>query len=993
MRRPHRRPPGRGWTAGALLAGLVAVAAVTGPPAPETEPAAATAAAANEATVFYYTKTRNWSSTYLHYAPDGGSWTTVPGARMESACTDWVKATVDLGSAAGLQATFNNGSGTWDNNAGSDYDLGTGSITVKDGVVAHSDPCAGSEPETPHSATVYYSARSLGWTTVNLHYQPAGGSWTTVPGVGMAEACAGWWSRTVDLGSATSLKAAFNNGNGVWDNNNGADYTIPAGTSTVENNTVTADADDPCAAQDPDTQAPSSPEGVRAAVSGTSVVLSWEPASDDTGVTGYQVTRTGGTKGAMVTDVSSTVFSDTGLEEETQYTYTVRAVDAAGNLSTASAQAKATTGSAPGGPATGTPLGTDPRKDPIYFVLTARFNDGDSSNNRGGSQHVKSGNAANDDPMFQGDFKGLVDKLDYIKGLGFSAVWITPVVLNRSDYDYHGYHGYDFYTVDPRLESAGASYQDLIDAAHAKGMKIYQDVVYNHSSRWGAKGLFTPTVYGVRDSQWSWYYDERQPGFEYDGLTVEPKSGKSFYNGDLWSTAEPSGNTCVNWGTPTGAKSPEGYTIYNCQWPNPTSGMFPKALYHNCWIGNWEGEDSRSCWLHEDLADLNTENAQVQNYLIGAYDKYIDMGVDGFRVDTAVHIPRTTWNRRFLPAIQERVTQRHGAGAAKNFFVFGEVAAFVNDKWNRGSVNHSAQFYTWKERREYSADDATAALEMYDYEQQQGTCSHPVSANAFLDGNAYHAPDHSRFSGMNVIDMRMHMNFGDASNAFHNGKDSDDSYNDATYNVVYVDSHDYGPNKSSERYTGGTDAWAENMSLMWTFRGIPTLYYGSEIEFQKGKKIDCGPSCPLATTGRAYYGDHLAGSLSVSDFSRVDSASGAVATTLGKPLVKHVQRLNQIRRAVPALQLGQYSTAGISGDMAFKRRYTGGGTDSFALVTVSGGATFTGVPDGTYRDAVTGDVRTVSGGTLAVAAPGKGNLRVYVLDGPGKIGTDGPYLK
>lgn len=69
-------------------------------------------------------------------------------------------------------------------------------------------------------------------------------------------------------------------------------------------------------------------------------------------------------------------------------------------------------------------------------------------------------------------------------------------------------------------------------------MKIYQDVVYNHSSRWGAKGLFTPTVYGVRDSQWSWYYDEKQPGFEYDGLTVEPKSGKSYYNGDLWSTAE-----------------------------------------------------------------------------------------------------------------------------------------------------------------------------------------------------------------------------------------------------------------------------------------------------------------------------------------------------------------------------------------------------------------------------------------------------------------------
>ncbi|MGQ4378250.1 carbohydrate binding domain-containing protein [Streptomyces sp. SAS_267] len=952
-----------------------------------------TAATATTATVFYYTKTKNWPTTYLHYAPDGGSWTTVPGTQMEAACTDWVKKTVGLGSAAGLQATFNNGSGTWDNNGGNNYALGTGTITVKDGVIAHSDPCADTGMGSGNQAAVYYSTATSGWTTANIHYAPTGGSWTTAPGVGMESACTGWWKKTLDIGTATSLKAAFNNGNGVWDNNNGTDYAIQAGTTTVKDRTVTAGAKDPCAAVEPDTEAPTTPTKVTATATNTSVVVGWDPATDDTAVTKYQLTRTGGTKGTVVTDVGSTVYSDTGLEEKTPYTYTVKALDAAGNTSPASAAATVTTGEKAPAPASGTPLGTDPRKDPIYFVLTARFYDGDSSNDRGGSQDVKSGNAANNDPMFRGDFKGLVGKLDYIKALGFSAVWITPVVLNRSDYDYHGYHGYDFYKVDPRLESAGASYQDLINAAHAKGMKIYQDVVYNHSSRWGAKGLFTPTVYGVRDTQWSWYYDEKNEGFEYDGLSVEPKSGKSYYNGDLWSTAEPSGNTCLNWGKPTGGKSAEGYTVYNCQWPSPTSGMFPKAYYHQCWIGNWEGEDSRSCWLHEDLADFNTENATVQNYLIGAYDKYIDMGVDGFRVDTAVHIPRVTWNRRFLPAISDRVTQRFGTEAAKNFFVFGEVGAFVNDKWNRGSVNHSAQFFTWKERKDYSADDATAAIEQYNYEEQLGTGNQPTSANAFLSGNSYHTPDRSQFSGMNIIDMRMHMNFGDAQNAYSNGKDSDDSVNDATYNVVYVDSHDYGPNKSSTRYSGGTDAWAENMALMWTFRGIPTLYYGSEIEFQAGKPIDCGPTCPLATTGRAYYGDHLAGSVTASDFGKADSASGEVATTLAQPLVKHLQRLNQIRRAIPALQSGQYSTDGISGSMAFKRRYTSGSTDSFALVTVTGDATFTGIPNGTYTDAVTGTVKTVTGGTLSVAAPGKGNLRVYVLNGPGKIGTDGPYLK
>ncbi|MFJ5848519.1 carbohydrate binding domain-containing protein [Streptomyces sp. NPDC092903] len=1002
---PHPRLR-RLLVAAAAAAGLLSLLTAVPDPA-DASSAIPVAAAENTATVFYYTKTRDWAAYNLHYAPDDGSWTAVPGVRMEAACTDWVKKTVPLGGSTGLAATFTNGSGVWDNNSGKNYALGTGAITVKDGVVAHSDPCAGTgtgpdpSPGTGNNATVYYSTTTVGWSTTNLHYRPTGGSWTAVPGVGMEPACTGWVKRSVDLGTATEMQAAFNNGNGVWDNNNGSDYRVPAGVSTVKDRKVTKDAPDPCVAEPADTEAPTVPTSVKADADGVSVVLTWEPSSDNRGVTKYQVTRVGGSKGTRVSDVGSTVFSDAGLEERTEYSYTVRAVDAAGNTSAASAAAKATTGTRPAAPAPGKPLGTDPRKDPIYFVLTARFDDGDASNNRGGSQDVKSGNAANNDPMFRGDFKGLVNKLDYVKGLGFSAIWITPVVLNRSDYDYHGYHGYDFYKVDGRLESAGASYQDLINAAHAKGMKIYQDVVYNHSSRWGAKGLYTPTVYGVRDGQWSWYYDEKSEGFEYDGVSVETKSGKSYYNGDLWSTAEPSGNTCLNWGKPTGSTSAEGYRIYNCQWPSPTSGMFPKTYYHNCWLGNWEGEDSRSCWLHEDLADFNTESAPVQNYLIGAYDKYIDMGVDGFRVDTAVHIPRTTWNRRFLPAIQERVTQRFGAQAAKNFFVFGEVGAFVNDKWNRGSVNHSAQFYTWKERKEYDADDTRAALEMYDYEEKLGTGAQPVSSNAFLDGNAYHAPDHSEFSGMNVIDMRMHMNFGDANNAYNNGKDSDDSYNDATYNVVYVDSHDYGPNKSSERYAGGTDAWAENMALMWTFRGIPTLYYGSEIEFQAGKKIDCGPSCPLATTGRAYYGDHLAGTVEAADFGQVSSATGEVANTLGKPLVKHVQRLNEIRRAVPALQMGQYSTAGITGSMAYKRRYTdaASGVDSFALVTVTGAATYSGIPNGTYRDAVTGDTKTVADGRMSVAAPGKGNMRVYVLDlggsnaAPGKVGSAGPYLK
>ncbi|MCI2957287.1 alpha-amylase family glycosyl hydrolase [Agromyces atrinae] len=744
--------------------------------------------------------------------------------------------------------------------------------------------------------------------------------------------------------------------------------------------------------------APAVPTELKAVPDITSIAVTWKASAN---ATKYTVSYTTGstTKTLESTTASATI---SGLTASTAYAIKVSATGT-GGTSAYTSPVSTTTLPKEEEPVTttGSPLGGDPREDSIYFIMTARWNDGDSSNNRGGSQHIKSGNAANNDPAFRGDFKGVIDKLDYIKGLGFSAVWITPVVLNRSDYDFHGYHGWDFFRVDPRLESQGATYQELIDAAHSKGIKIYQDVVYNHSSRWGAKGLFTPTVYGTRDAQWDWMYSEKVAGKQYNPLE-ENELGRA-YNGDVWSSTQPAGQDCKNFGTPTGGFSPEGYKLYNCQWPNGKReveelGLWPAKYYHQCYNKGWEDITAINCWIHDDLADFNTESKDVQKYLIDAYNRYIDMGVDGFRIDTAVHIPRVTWNRVFLPAIQEHAVATHGE-KGKDFYVFGEVAQFVHDKWNRGSVAHSAPFYTWKERKEYSLDDVVAAAEAYTYENNtMGTANQPSSDNARLRGNTYHAPDHSKFSGMNIIDMRMHMNFSEAGNAFGAGMDSDDITNDATFNTVYVDSHDYGPNKSSERFAGGTDAWAENMSLMWTFRGIPTLFYGSEIEFQKGVKIDCGASCPLATTGRAYFGDQIQGTVVASDFGKVQSATGAVAATFEKPLVKHLQTLNQIRRAVPALQKGQYSTEGVSGGMAFKKRFTEGSVDSFVVVAISGSASFSGIPNGTYTDAVTGDVKTVTNGSLSISANGKGNMRAYVLSlpgnpAPGKVGNGSPYLK
>ena len=114
-------------------------------------------------------------------------------------------------------------------------------------------------------------------------------------------------------------------------------------------------------------------------------------------------------------------------------------------------------------------------------------------------------------------------------------------------------------------------------------------------------------------------------------------------------------------------------------------------------------------------------------------------------------------------------------------------------------------------------------------------------------------------------------------------------------------------------------------------------------------------------------------------------------------------KLNKIRQAIPALSMGQYTnnSSYVSGEMAYIRRYTDASTgiDSLALVSVSNGATFKNIPNGKYIDAVTGDVKNVTNGTLTVASIGKGNLRVYVCCATGftgitgKIWNSGTYLK
>lgn len=645
----------------------------------------------------------------------------------------------------------------------------------------------------------------------------------------------------------------------------------------------------------------------------------------------------------------------------------------------------------------------DLREDSIYFVVTTRFYDGDTGNN----VHCWDDSIYNNpdsDPAWRGDFQGLIDKLDYIKALGFSAIWVTPVVTNASGYDYHGYHAFDFSTVDVRYESEGATYQDLIDACHEKGLKLIQDVVWNHTGNFGESTfceLFTkeydtiqdladiekcmvPTdllldTYGLSSAEEYWaqpgqkQYDQRLAIMK-DTAVRENNSTQSPLN-DAENDAKVSTNG-----------------VYNAD-----------NYYHNgYWKSlNWDDWTCKYAQIAGDCVDLNTENPAVAKSLVDTYTDYINMGVDAFRMDTTRHISRLTLNTMFLPQLNS---------VTDNFYMFGEVCCRYSQVWYRDHANESVPFYTWKEsdsswEDKWSWDSDAASvnnnmnLTLEHYTATDSVSKQPTSTNAFLDGNDYHTPDYSESSGLGVIDFVMHYNFSTASSAYDLALQGDKYYNDSTWNVVYVDSHDYGPQpKDKCRFGGGTQQWAENLSLMFTFRGIPCIYYGSEVEFMKGVQIDGGgDNLPLAETGRAYFGEYLEGDVTATDFAQY-TASGTIDDTLSSPLAKHLQRLNLIRRAVPALQKGQYSTDGCSGSMSYKRRYTDGDVDSYCLVTVSGQSTFTGVENGTYYEAITGEKVVVTNGTLKSDSIGKGNIRVYVLDTPsntvkGKIGEDGTYLK
>jgi pullulanase-type alpha-1,6-glucosidase len=288
--------------------------------------------------------------------------------------------------------------------------------------------------------------------------------------------------------------------------------------------------------------------------------------------------------------------------------------------------------------------------------MTDRFANGDPRNDRGGltGDRLTTGFDPTDKGFYQGgDLKGLIDRLDYVKGLGSTAVWLTPTFQNRpvqgegSDVS-AGYHGYwitDFTRVDPHL-GTNAEMKRLVREAHRRGMKVFFDIITNHT----ADGIDnTERQYGYRSKAAYPYLDAQGRPFDdrdhADGTRPFPKVDEGSFP---YRPVVRQGVT----------KTPA--------WLNDT------RMYHNRGDSTFAGESSE----YGDfvgLDDLWTERPEVVKGMTDIYKTWVrDAGVDGFRIDTVKHVNMDFW-KRFSPAVQG-YARRLGN---KDFFMFGEV--YSND--------------------------------------------------------------------------------------------------------------------------------------------------------------------------------------------------------------------------------------------------------------------------------------------------------------------------
>ncbi|MEG5042149.1 MULTISPECIES: alpha-amylase family glycosyl hydrolase [unclassified Microcoleus] len=264
------------------------------------------------------------------------------------------------------------------------------------------------------------------------------------------------------------------------------------------------------------------------------------------------------------------------------------------------------------------------RQETIYFIVVDRFYDGDPENNEGPNPELYDPEGKDWGKYWGGDLQGVIDKLDYLKDMGVTAVWLTPLfeqveALFVEQAAIHGYWTKDFKRLNPRFiatgdnpsinqtqESKDTVFDKLVYELHQRNMKLVLDIVCNHSN---------PDFSGKKGE----LYD--------DGVKIAD------FNDDE-----------DNW------------------------------YHHYGEVKNWEDEwQVQNCEL-SGLATFNENNIAYRNYIKSAIKQWLDRGVDALRVDTVKHMPIWFWQEFNADILTHR----------PDVFIFGEW--IYSDPRNERSV-------------------------------------------------------------------------------------------------------------------------------------------------------------------------------------------------------------------------------------------------------------------------------------------------------------------
>ncbi|MEW4448968.1 alpha-amylase family glycosyl hydrolase [Qipengyuania sp. JC766] len=481
----------------------------------------------------------------------------------------------------------------------------------------------------------------------------------------------------------------------------------------------------------------------------------------------------------------------------------------------------------------------------IYFVLPDRFANGDTANDTGGYPADRM--ASGFDPEHRGfyhggDLKGLTGKLDYIQGMGVTAIWFAPIFKNKPvqgdpGQESAGYHGYwvtDFTQVDPHF-GTNAEFKAFVEAAHARGMKVFMDIITNH----------TADVIGYAEGEYAYRSKADYPFSTRggpDGARINPG-----FAGDEDASPE-------NW-----ARLTDPAFAYTPVVPEAERDIKVPAwlndpvYYHNRGNSEWWGESA----VYGDFAgldDLATENPRVVAGMIEIFGSWIDrFGIDGFRIDTVKHVNPEFW-QAFVPAMLERAEAR---GIA-DFLIFGEV--YID-----GARPGPLAVYTKRD----------ALPSVLDFHFQ----------SAVTDVVA-------RGETPEVLAMLL-----DGDWLYEGGPQA------ALRLPTFLGNHDMGRFsmfvRQANPQAGGEELLARTMlghAMLLTLRGIPTIYYGDEQGFVSDGNDQQAREDMFRSLVAEYNDNVLLGTDATTADENYDTAH---------PLYRTIARLSAVRAASPALRRGE----------------------------------------------------------------------------------------